>query len=264
MTLTTYDMNDDQKIQLMKDTICKGSTDDEFQLFAYTCKRMGLDPFARQIFPVKRWNSSLKREEMTIQTGIDGYRLIADRTGRYSPGRDPEYLYDEKGCLICSKAFVMKQTPDGKWHEVAASAHFSEYAGLKKDGSPNHMWATKPHIMLSKCAEALALRKAFPAELSGVYTKEEMEQADNPVIIPTKVEPPKPEATDDQCDEFVEAWSATYPKELIQEYIKAKAHYEKSSDNQAVYDLIQKQDTFEKKFELWCTTNNKDFSSKDS
>ena len=192
--------NDEKKMQLMRDTICKGSSDDEFQLFAYTCKRLGLDPFARQIFPVKRWDSALRREVMSIQTGIDGYRLIADRTGRYAPGRDPEFNYDENGKLLIAKAFVKKQTPDGVWHEVAASAHFDEYVATKKDGTPTHMWDSKRHIMLAKCAEALALRKAFPAELSGVYTQEEMDQANN-TSVPSKEEPVRP-LSDVQIEEI--------------------------------------------------------------
>ena len=118
---------------------------------------------------------------MTIQTGIDGYRLIAERTGKYSPGKAPTYVYNENGTLVSSTAYIKKMTSDGVWHEISAEAFYAEYVGTKKDGSPNTMWATKPHIMLSKCAEALALRKAFPSELSGVYTKEEMDQADNPI-----------------------------------------------------------------------------------
>ena len=55
MSLSVF--NEEKKIQLLKDTICKGATNDEFELFAYTCKRLRLDPFSRQIYPVKRWNN---------------------------------------------------------------------------------------------------------------------------------------------------------------------------------------------------------------
>ena len=82
MTLTTNPLVEveakESNLQLLKDTICKGITDGEVKLFMHQCERLGLDPFARQIYPVKRWDSSLKRTSMTIQTGIDGYRLIAD------------------------------------------------------------------------------------------------------------------------------------------------------------------------------------------
>lgn len=170
-----------EKMQLLKDTICKGATSDEFQLFIHVCKKTGLDPFMRQVYPVKRWDSALKREAMTIQVGIDGYRLIADRTGRYAPGRETTYTYDKDGNLHSATAYVKKQTNDGTWHEISATAFYSEYVGTTKDGSPTTMWRTKKHIMLGKCAEANALRKAYPAELSGVYTSEEMSQADNKI-----------------------------------------------------------------------------------
>lgn len=169
-----------EKMQLLKDTLCKGITNDELELFKHACTRTGLDPFMRQIYPVKRWDSALKREAMALQVGIDGYRLIADRTGRYAPGRESTYIYDNNGNLISATAYVKKQTRDGTWHEIPGTAFYSEYVGLTKDGSPTTMWRTKKHIMTAKCAEALALRKAFPAELSGIYTAEEMDQASNP------------------------------------------------------------------------------------
>ncbi|NGX60489.1 MAG: hypothetical protein KR126chlam3_01664 [Chlamydiae bacterium] len=167
---------DPSKLDLIKRTICKGATDDELQLFIHACKKTGLDPFMRQIFAVKRWDASAKREVMTIQTGIDGYRLIADRTGKYAPGRDTEFGYDGEGRLLWAKAYIKKMTPDGQWHEISAVAFWDEYVQATRDGKPTIFWQKKGHIMLSKCAEALALRKTFPAELSGIYTKEEMSQ----------------------------------------------------------------------------------------
>jgi phage recombination protein Bet len=167
-----------EQLDLLKRTICKGSTDDEFALFMHVVKRTGLDPFAKQIYGIKRFDSDTGGEKMTFQTGIDGYRLIADRTGRYLPGREPTFVHDDKGNLISATAYVLRRGADGAYHECAATAHFDEYYQAKRDGSPTKMWATKPHVMLSKCAEALILRKAFPAEMSGVYTAEEMQQAD--------------------------------------------------------------------------------------
>lgn len=179
---------DHVKLALIKRTICKGATDDELQLFIHACQRTGLDPFMKQIFAVKRWDSSERREVMTIQTGIDGYRLIADRTGRYTPGRDTEFGYDENGNLRWAKAYVKKMTPDGQWHEISAIAFWNEYVQTTKEGRPTIFWMKKGHIMLSKCAEALALRKTFPAELSGIYTKEEMAQDMSPPEVNMKIE----------------------------------------------------------------------------
>jgi len=180
------------QIELIKRTVAKGVTDDEFQLFLYTAKRMGLDPLAKQIHAVKRWSNADNREVMSIQTGIDGYRLIADRTGNYAPGKANSYEYDENGKVISATAYAMKFVR-GAWMETSATAHMSEYAQTKKDGSFTSMWASKPHIMLGKCAEALALRRAFPAELSGVYTDDEMAQADNESVTvkqPKQIPPP--------------------------------------------------------------------------
>lgn len=173
-----------KRIELIKSTVCKGSTDDEFALFMHASKRTGLDPLMRQIHAVKRWDASQKREVMTIQTGIDGYRLIAERTGRYVPGQDTTFQYNENGQLISATAHVKKMTPDSVWHEIPTTAFYSEYVGTTKNGTPNRMWREKPHLMLAKCAEALALRKCFPAELSGVYTSDEMQKSDAEIIQP--------------------------------------------------------------------------------
>lgn len=179
MTVTTFSTD---QLQLLKNTICRGSTDEEFQLFAHACRKTGLDPFMKQIYAVKRYDSGLKKEVMSIQVGIDGLRAIADKSGNYAPGKETMYSYDKDGKLLSATAYVKKRTKDGTWHDVSATAFYNEYVAKTRDGSPTHMWASKEHIMLSKCAESLALRKAFPYELSGVYTHEEMSQADNKVV----------------------------------------------------------------------------------
>ena len=174
-----------EQVDLIKRTIAKGATDDELQMFLHICQRTGLDPFAKQIYAVKRWDKNARREVMAVQTGIDGYRLVAERTGRYAPGREPSYTYETSGVrdptkpqVATATSDVRKQTPDGTWHEVAATAHYAEYVQVTKEGAPTKFWQQMPHVMLAKVAEALALRRAFPADLSGIYTHEEMAQAD--------------------------------------------------------------------------------------
>jgi len=183
------DVFDKDKIQLIKDTIARGATNDEFKIFLHVCQKTGLDPFAKQIWLVKRWDSNLKRESMSIQTGIDGYRLIADRTGNYSPGKATTFSYDEVGRLKSATAYVLKRTADGTWHEVSSTVHWEEYAAYKKDGNLTGMWEKLGHTMLSKVAESHALRRAFPTDLSGLYTKDEMEQAEVQTIESEPVNP---------------------------------------------------------------------------
>jgi phage recombination protein Bet len=172
-----------EQVDILKNSICKGATDEEFKIFLMACQKTQLDPFMRQIYAVKRWDNRLKRETMTIQTGIDGYRLIAERTEKYAPGPKPTFEYDVNGNLVAATAYVKKMTMDGTWHVVEAEAYLDEYCQTITDKTTGEkkaigMWSNMQRNQLAKCAESLALRKAFPAEMSGVYTKEEMKQAD--------------------------------------------------------------------------------------
>lgn len=167
---TNGDWGRDQ-LELLKRTICKGASDDEFQLFVHVAKRSGLDPFAKQIHAVKRWNTKENRFEMAIQTGIDGYRLIADRTGLYA-GSDDAIFDDEnepKKASVTVHKFVK-----GVKCSFTATARWQEYCPKPPQ---DMMWKKMPCVMLAKVAECLALRKAFPADLSGLYGEEEMDQA---------------------------------------------------------------------------------------
>jgi phage recombination protein Bet len=191
----------ESKRDLIKSVFFKGCSNDEVELFLHVCKKTGLDPMMKQIYPVKRWSSAEKKEVMTCQTSIDGFRLIAERTGRYSPGRESTYTYDKDGNLMSATSYVKKMTSDGTWHEVAATAFFDEYAQKNKEGKLTQFWERMQHVMLAKCAEALALRKAFPADLSGIYTSDEMGQAHNEVKAHPVVEQPAL-ITPQQADEI--------------------------------------------------------------
>lgn len=213
---------DSQKLNLLKDVFFKDASNEEFMLFTHACERSGLDPFMKQIYPVKRWDNTLKRNTMTIQTGIDGYRLIAERTGRYCPGKEPIFEYDKNGNLFKATAYVKKLTTDGVWHDVPAFAYFEEYCQRTKEGNPTSMWAKMPHSQLAKCAEALALRKAFPNECSGIYTKEEMDQAEIIEIPASSLKPPSKSINAIQAESLKSIFSQCDPtyESQVMEHLK--------------------------------------------
>lgn len=168
------DFNKEQ-LELIKSQIAPEATQDELKLFLYQCKRTGLDPLTRQIYCIHRWTKAGKK--MTIQTSIDGFRVIAERSGNYGGQSEPIFTYDKEGNLLSCKISVFRFHNDIRFEASVGVAYLSEYCQYDKEGKPMGLWS-KPHIMLSKVAEALALRKAYPQDLSGIYTSEEMQQAD--------------------------------------------------------------------------------------
>lgn len=174
----------------------KPRPDDDMLLFLYTCKRTGLDPLTKQIYAIYRWNSRQGKETMSIQTGIDGMRLVAQRSGQYAGQEDVKYLPEDEADPHPTKATVtVYKQIKGARVSFTASARWSEYVQTDKDGKPSGLWAKMPYLMLGKTAEALALRKAFPNELSGIYADEEMAQTTNVLADlpkPAKLPTPTP------------------------------------------------------------------------
>ena len=174
-----------EQIDIIKGSIAAKATDTELAFFLATAKRTGLDPFARQIYFIKRGNVG------QIQVSIDGFRAIAERTGELD-GQDVAWcgadgawrdVWLEKGAPAAARVIVYRK---GCTHGFPAVARSDEYNA----GGP--MWQRMPATMIAKCAESLALRKAFPAQLSGIYTSDEMAQADNAAVRAVEAsEPPE-------------------------------------------------------------------------
>jgi phage recombination protein Bet len=156
-----------REIATLKDTVGKGLSDPELGLFLAYAKRTGLDPFTRQIMAWKQG------DRMVLHVGIDGLRAVAERSGEYA-GQGPVKFEFEKQAdgtqlLISATATVYRK---GWEHPVEVTAFWCEYA--PKAPSPESSWGRLPTVMLGKVAEAAALRKAFPRDLSQLYEPAEM------------------------------------------------------------------------------------------
>lgn len=175
---------DRDQVELLKQTICKGATDNELQLFLQVCKLKRLDPFSKQIYAIKRWDPEAQNGNggysMTFQVGIDGFRSKAEETGLYD-GQDPPQWCGPDG--IWKDIWLADYPPSaakvtlyrkGWARPVIATAMYREYVQTKRDGKPNSMWSKMAANQLAKVAEALAFRKGFPEQLGGLNTEDEM------------------------------------------------------------------------------------------
>jgi phage recombination protein Bet len=176
------------QIELIKTQIAPEATMDELKLFLYQAQRTGLDALSRQIYCIHR-NTKLPNgsygKKMTIQTSIDGFRVIAERSGTYAGQSEPVFTYNSDGQLMSCKISVFRFKGDIRYEAAVGIAYWDEYVQTDKNGNPIGLWGSKPRIMLAKVCESIALRKAFPQDLSGLYTGDEMpeEVSEKPFYI---------------------------------------------------------------------------------
>jgi phage recombination protein Bet len=181
MTQTAVVQFNNDQLALIRQTVAKGTSPEQFNLFVEVCNYHRLNPFARQIYAVVRGGN------MVIQTSIDGYRLLAERSGKYAGQLGPEWCGDDgmwKDVWLSDKPPVAARIGVLRKDFAQPTWGIAKYKSYVQESSP--LWRKMPDVMLSKCAESLALRKAFPAEMSGIYTAEEMQQADHdlPTVAP--------------------------------------------------------------------------------
>jgi phage recombination protein Bet len=202
-----------RQLELIRNTVAKDCQPDEFNLFIAVAQRAGLDPFRKQISALVFNKNKPDKRRMSIITGIDGLRAIAARSARYRPDEnEPEYTYEPslKGAtnpLGVEKAVVriyIRDEGGHEWRPVSGVAYWDEFAPISEEWGEDPQtgrrkptgkqvldtqgnWGRMPRVMLAKCAEAQALRKAFPEDLSGLYEGAEMDQARVVDLSPTEI-----------------------------------------------------------------------------
>lgn len=201
-------------LQTIRDTVAVGATESEFAMFVQVCKSTGLNPFKREVWFIKAGG------RVQMMTGINGFYAIANKSPLYDGievglvGRNGEYLPMTYPGSDFIGAWAKVHRKDRKIPSEGV-AMLSEY----DKGQGN--WKSMRRIMISKCAESIALRKAFPQELNGLYTQEEMpveysgskqvetvathqpKQAPKPTPKPSE-----PEVVFDSSDDLPEEWFA--------------------------------------------------------
>lgn len=193
----------DAQLALIRRTVAADCNSDEFDLFIEVARRVGLDPFRRQVYAIVHNKKDDEKRKLTIITGIDGFRAVAARNRDYRPDdEEPVITYDAAAKdpatnplgIVKATVKAYKLAPDGQWFPVVGTAYWSEFAPLKEEWAYSEekgkrvptgrmsldatsLWRKMPHVLLPKCAEAQALRRGWPEDLSGIYAAEEMDRA---------------------------------------------------------------------------------------
>lgn len=189
---------------------------EELQTFLHTCQRRGLDPFARQIYLIGRYDRQAGRKIYRPQTSIDGMRLVArratDQAGETLSYEDTIW-FDTTGrehhvWLSSDAPAAAKVVVRRNGGRFPAIARYDAYVQLDRSGKPAGLWPKMPDLLLEKAAESAALRKACPEDLSGLYTDTEMDQADNHQPQPTAQVATKPAEPEDASEYQDAQWIA--------------------------------------------------------
>ena len=189
----------DKEVQLVRNTAAADLTPSELNVFIHMARGWRLDPLRRQIYALVYNKNNPAKRRVTYVTAIDGYRAIADRTKCYRPGKVEVFCDPELKCDITNPRGVdyasatVWKFAQNEWFEYAATVYWDEFAPLKEiwawdeeqgknaptgkfELDTKGQWGKMGRHMLGKCAEALALRRGWPDDLSGLYIDEEVDQ----------------------------------------------------------------------------------------
>jgi phage recombination protein Bet len=223
MTTAKKPFFDPEEVTLISESMLKGAPEFEIKRFLIVCERTGLDPFTRQIYGRVQYSRVKRRgtqdqydyvPSVVIMTSIDGLRSIAERTGEYRGQTKPEWMFmDESGKMAWQEVWteVSPKFPDAArvgvhrlnfvepCFGVARYLSYVQYANEREGNGPvqkkpTPFWLKMGDVMIAKCAEAIALRKAFPMLLGGIYIEEEVGREEPEAEEPTATATTDPDA----------------------------------------------------------------------
>lgn len=262
-SIQAFAMSESELISVLESSLYPGASGESIKLVINYCRASNLDPMRKPVHIVPIWDSKAGRSRDVIMPGIGSYRIDAARTNQCAGVSEPEFGPDvteniggvETTYPVWCRVTVKRRLPTGELVDYTAverwKENYAQRGGKEKSIAPNTMWAKRPYAQLAKCAEAQALRKAFP-EVGSQATAEEMEGKainDENVIEGSYVRDPKPsqkepERLPDYTREAFEADVAKFKKwihagktaEGIIGHMKTKYTLDESQEN-AIYDI---------------------------
>lgn len=163
--------------KMIRDSYARGASPQEFEVLLEISRARNLNPLLRQVHYVSRKDKKLNKEVWSVQISIDGLRAVAERTRQYDGQDEPEFEHNAEGLIVLARVKVYKK---GISRPFVGVARWDEYVQTTYEGQPTKFWKDMPYTMLGKCAEALAIRKAFPEDSGGLYVAEELMQGEQP------------------------------------------------------------------------------------
>lgn len=176
----------------------KDHTEQELIEFFNAVSRTGLDPAMKQIAVLGKWDKRVGRMVNKPVVLIDGFRSIAEAHQGYQGQSGPFWCGPDgtwKDVWVDSKPPVAAKVSvfrEGFQEPLSGVARYEGYKQLDKDNNVTPIWSKLCDVMIAKCAEAIALRRAFPQKLGGIYIAEELQQAG----FDEAAEAPNPKITD--------------------------------------------------------------------
>ena len=210
----------EQQEEMIRANFSTGATKSEFEVLMAIAKARKLNPLLKQVYFVKRKDKKLNKEVWSVQVSIDGLRAIAERTGSYDGQDEPEFEYNSDKEIVLARVKVYKK---GVSRPFVGVARWEEYVQTTYEGTPTKFWKDMPFTMLAKCAEALAIRKAFPEDSGGLYVAEELMQGEHARQLPIEQQPPRisPHGYDEDLTE-PERDALVDPEELMALLVSAQ------------------------------------------